>query len=177
MSHKAKISLTQLPDASQPKMDFLDSSFFRKHGSQLNLPTPEEVRGLSPVGLAQPPPVKFEQLGLVVKFGPRVTIAEAQCLWIIRHTLRDNVPVPEVYGWRVDGRGEVFVYMELIPGEALKDRWTSLNDSEKTVICARLREMVDSLREVRQDTTDPFIGSSKTPDFYIVLADPIQQVR
>ncbi len=109
MSHKAKISLTQLPDASQPKMDFLDSSFFRKHGPQLNLPTPEEVRGLSPVGLAQPLPVKFEQLGLVVKFGPRVTTAEAQCLWIIRHTLRDKVPVPEVYGWRVDGR-EVFVY-------------------------------------------------------------------
>ncbi len=40
-----------------------------------------------------------------------------------------------------------------------------LNNPEKTAICARLREMIDSLRQVRQDTTDPFIGSSKTSDF------------
>ena len=96
---------------------------------------------------------------------------------MVRHTHGDKVPVPEVYGWRVDGYGEAFIFMDFIPGEALKDRWPSLNDSEKTAVCARLREMVDSLREVRQDSADPFTGSSKTPDFYIVLADRFQQGR
>ncbi|KAF7899003.1 uncharacterized protein EAF01_008216 [Botrytis porri] len=38
--------------------------------------------------------------------------AEAQCLWIIRKNLGDEVPVPEIYGWRVDG-DYVFIYMEL----------------------------------------------------------------
>lgn len=70
----------------------------------------------------RPRPVIMEHLNLLVKFGPRVTIAEAQCLWLIRMTLGDRVPVPEVYGWRVDGN-EVFIYMQLVQGVMLKDRW------------------------------------------------------
>ena len=159
MSNRITISATQLPDASQQEMDFVESSFFKTHGPQQHLPTPEEVRIKSQADPTdhQPPPVRFEQLNLIVKFGPNVTLAEGQCLRVIRNVLRNKVPVPEVYGWRVDGR-EVFIYMELIPGKPLSEQWDSLTFSEKTVICDRLHEIMASLREVQQDPSDPFIG-------------------
>lgn len=71
---------------------------------------PPEVRALSGTDQArpQPRPVIFEHLNLIVKFGPHVTVAEAQCLWVIKRLLCDEVLVPEVYGWRVDGR-DVFI--------------------------------------------------------------------
>jgi aminoglycoside phosphotransferase (APT) family kinase protein len=62
--------------------------------------------------------VIFEHLNL---FGPQVAIAEAQCLCVIKKVLRDEAPVPEVYGWQVDGR-DVFIYMQYVRGETLKDR-------------------------------------------------------
>lgn len=102
-------------------MDFLESSFFRPHDPHKHLPTPQEVRALSAGPSAQPDPVKFEELGLIVKFGPRVTVGEALCPWAIRRVLEDSAPVPEVYGWRIDGI-EVFIYMELIQGDTLKER-------------------------------------------------------
>jgi hypothetical protein len=46
------------------------------------------------------PPAVFGDLGLHVKFGPLVTTAEAQCLWLINKYLKDEVHVPEVY---IDG--------------------------------------------------------------------------
>jgi hypothetical protein len=137
-------------------MDFLDSSFFK---SNQCLPTPTEVRALSTASKlhTHPPPVIFEHLNLLVKFGPRVTIAEAQTLWIVRKTLLNEVPVPEVYGCRVGGRN-VFIYMQLVQGERLKERWDSLSIAAKTDICNELRTIVASLRRVKQDSSDPFIG-------------------
>ena len=70
--------------------EFLDSSFFQLHGLNQRLPTPEEVTALSDAGLLypRPPPVRFESLGLIVKFGYHVTIYEAQCLRIIKKGIR-----------------------------------------------------------------------------------------
>jgi hypothetical protein len=65
--------------------------------------------------------------------------------------------VPELYAWRVDG-GHVFIYMELIYGEPLRDRWDSLPVAERTAICIHLREIVTSLREIRQDPSEHFVG-------------------
>ncbi len=97
------------------------------------MPTPAEGRALSPTDApsAQPLPIKFEALNLIVKFGPLVLVAEAQCLWLIRKVLPHEIPVPEVYGWRVDGR-LMFIYMELIRGPTfLPERWDSLSVSDK----------------------------------------------
>lgn len=84
-------------------------------------------------------------------------MAEAQCLWIIKTTLGDNVPVPEIYGWRKDGN-DVFIYMQLLPGYVLKDQWEFLTVLEKTSICDHLRQILVHLREVEQQPDDKFIG-------------------
>ncbi|KAL2871719.1 aminoglycoside phosphotransferase family protein [Aspergillus lucknowensis] len=106
----------------------------------------------------QPAPVKFDNLNLIVKFGPHVVVEEALCLRILQKTLADTVPVPEVYGWRVEG-AYACIYMELIQGESLYNRWDYLGDRGRASICHQLRDIVSSLREVEQDPTDPFIGS------------------
>ncbi|TGO22418.1 hypothetical protein BPAE_0169g00260 [Botrytis paeoniae] len=107
------------------------------------LPTPAEVLALSGNGQTkpQPPPVIFEHLNLLVKFGRYVTLAEAQCLWIIREDLGDEVPVPEIYGWRVDGDHDF------------------MDDSDKTSVCEQLSKIISSLRSVEQDPQDSFVGS------------------
>src|SRR6266536_1017975 len=158
MSANPRIHATGLPDDREPKMDFLESSFFKANGPRRCLPTPAEVRALSGTdqGRPQPHPVKFEHLNLVVKFGPHVAVAEAQCLWVIKRLLCDEVPVPEVYGWRVDGR-DVFIYMQFVRGETLNDQWDCLSIAEKTTVCDHLRQIMTSLRQVEQDPNDSFI--------------------
>lgn len=160
MSTNLKICARDLPDGTESSMDFLDSSFFQNDRGQC-LPTPAEVFALSGDGPreSRPPPVIFEHLNLLVKWGRYVTIAEAQCLWIIKRDLGNEVPVPEIYGWRVDG-DYVFLYMELIRGVTLKHQWDSMNDFDKTSVCEQLNKMISSLRSVEQDPQDPFIGMS-----------------
>jgi hypothetical protein len=162
MAAAAYILPQHLPDASRSSMNFHDTAFFRANGSNPQLPRPEEVRRLSGVNKLhpQPTPVVFEDLNLIVKYGPHVKIAEARCLWIIWRMLGNAVPVPEVYDWRVDGRG-VFIYMQLIRGDRLKDRWESLTIAEKATICDELRGITTALRQAKQNRSDPFIGRHK----------------
>ncbi|KLJ07781.1 hypothetical protein EMPG_16741 [Blastomyces silverae] len=146
-------------DTAQTEVNFLDSTFF---ATQERLLPPEEVAALSEqyTRHPRPTPVKIEHLGLVVKFGPSVTVEEALCLRALRTPpfLAEKVPVPEVYGWRIH-ENYVFIYMELIRGDMLHDRWGSLGEADKASICDQLREIVSSLRQVEQDSKDPFIGS------------------
>lgn len=81
-----------------------------------------------------------------------------QCLWAVGKHLRGRVPVPEVYGWRRDGN-DVFIYMELVQGQTLAQRWESLTDTERVYVCNQLRSMVQSLRTLNQDRCRQFIGS------------------
>jgi hypothetical protein len=106
MADNPQIDILSLPDASKKSIDFLDSSFFKVHGPARRLPTLAEVTALLEPGSnrTQPPPIRFKELDLLVKFGSHVSVSEAQCLWVIRRTLGNHVPVPEVYAWRVDGR-------------------------------------------------------------------------
>jgi hypothetical protein len=159
MPANTQIPATGLPSGTGPEMDFLESSFFKNNRLRQCLPTLAEVRALSGTGqsMSQPPPMKFEHLNLIVKFGPHVSIGEALCLWAIESVLSDEVPVPEVYGWRVDGR-DTFIYMQLVQGETLMDRWHSLNAADKTAICDHLRQIMMSLRQVEQNPHDSFIG-------------------
>ena len=161
MPDNRRIDPSWLPVTAQSQMEFLDSSFFQLHGPNQRLPTPAEVKALSGAGLmrSRPPPVRFESLGLIVKFGYHVTVYEAQCLLIIKRVLGDEVPVPEVYGWRVHD-DQVFIYMRLIQGQALIDQWDSLSISDKMAVCDQLRRIVTSLRSVEQDPDDVFIGMS-----------------
>ena len=153
-----------LPVMTETAVDFRDTSFFQcpqggnpSAGSR-QLPAPDEVRVKSNGQRI----VKFEQLGLVVKFGlpPVVTLVEARNMQTIRHMFPNNeIPVPEIFGWRVE-LGQVYIYMSLIPGLTLGKIYPSLIDSEKEMICRQLRSVVAALKSVRQEPSDQFIGKS-----------------
>ena len=164
MSDILRIDPSWLPATPPSKVEFLDSSFFKIHGATHQLPTPAEVRALAGPGQKRPRPrpVRFEMLGLLVKFGSHVTVYEAQCLIVIKKLFGDSIPVPEVFGWRVHD-GVVFIYMQLIQGVALIDQWDSLSILDKNAVCDQLRGIVISLRSVRQISEDVFIGISWHP--------------
>ena len=174
-SRPPPISVSWFSFATKGEMDFLHSSFFTNSHHHRQLPTIENVRkrshqNQSPQSQhnsAQPDPARFEEFGLIVKFGPHVKVEEALCLWAIRRALRDDVPVPEVYGWRRDGK-EVFIYMELIQGATkLQDRWKALSNDDKTSVCYQLREMTTSFRTLEQDPRNSFVG--KYPFLLLVM--------
>lgn len=103
MSPTLRLPLPCLPDGTVEDMDFLDSAFFRNKSPPQSLPTLEQVRARAlaeNADVTQPKPVRFENPSLVVKFGPHVTIAEAQCLRAIKEVLGGQVSVPEVFAWR-----------------------------------------------------------------------------
>jgi hypothetical protein len=146
-----------LPDASQREVDFVDTSFFKSHQ---HLPPPAQVRALSRniKTSSKPKPVIFENLNVLVKFGPHVTVAEAQNLWMIKRAVHDKIPIPEVFGWRVDADGYVFIYMELIQGRTLQDRWDDLNTTDKNLLRDQLSQILTTLRGLGQDPNDQYIG-------------------
>lgn len=86
-----------------------------------------------------------------------MTTNEAQCLWLIKKELGDDIPVPEVYGWRIDG-DDVFIYMELIHGVTLKSRWNSMSRADKETVCGDLSRIMTSLRAVDQAPSESFVG-------------------
>ncbi|ROT39297.1 kinase-like protein [Sodiomyces alkalinus F11] len=151
-----------LPDISKPVRDFRESSFFRSASSSSptpQLPPPAIVRKEGQVQGRKT--VKFEHLNLVVKFGDPswVRLEEAQALRAIGQLFpAKEVPVPELFGWRVD-EGQNFIYMSLIHGPTLGEGWSLLNQEEKKSICGQLSEIVASLRRIQQPSTRPFIGS------------------
>jgi hypothetical protein len=157
MHDNMQISTSVLPAGNS--IVFEDSSFFRGGRASRKLPSPDEVRKTGSQGRDRnrPAPVLFPSLGLVVKYGRAITIAEGQCLWAVRKLIGQVVPVPEIYGWQTDG-DDTFIYMELIQGDTLEQRWDTLTKEEREDICHQLRRMVDSWRELRQDPADSFIG-------------------
>jgi aminoglycoside phosphotransferase (APT) family kinase protein len=96
-------------------------------------------------------------MGLFVKWGCEMRVTEAQSLYVIRHYFKSAVPVPEIYGWRTDG-DEVFLYMEAISGRSLKQAWPEMEENGRLRICRELRTIFDTLRQLKQDPTDTFIG-------------------
>jgi hypothetical protein len=68
----------------------------------LSLPSVEEVREEAlksgnprAKNHCRPPPVEFPALGLLVKYGSQVSIAEAHCLIFVRENL-PNIRVPDM---------------------------------------------------------------------------------
>lgn len=145
---------------SDKNIEFKQSSFFSRYSA---LPSPADVRAAA--GRAhrhQRDPTFFPHIGLLVKWGCSNSIAEGQCLWALRHILPGMVPVPEVYGWHTDvgpeGYEEVFIYMELIRGVTLEDRWPNLSIEDKLAISIQLRDILARMRRIRQDPNDSYLG-------------------
>lgn len=153
---------------------FEDSSFFRRGDQRLQLPSPDEVRQKYRESsrfyetLWRPPPVRFPDLDLLVKFGGKITIAEDQCLWALQHsTLKDKLPTPEVYGWCQDNE-ETFLYMKLVRGDTLEQRWPDLSDTDRSACCEQLKPMIEALRYLKLDGNEQFIGK---PTFLVIIVD------
>jgi hypothetical protein len=150
----------ELPDSSQPCMDFTDSIWFKTHGRTREFPTPEHVRSFS-MPPRRPHVVRFEDLGLIVKFGRDVSTLEAVNAWAIRRVFQDSVPIPEVYGWRVVEHGEireVFIYMQLVHGPTLEQQWPVLSFDDKHSICNDLRTIVSRFRNLHDSESEQVIG-------------------
>jgi hypothetical protein len=141
-------------------VEFEQSTFFSRGHV---LPTTAEVRSeavrQSPEGISshRPRPVFYPDINLVVKYGIRNSIAEGQCMWLIKRYMKDEVPVPEVYAWKRDG-AEFFLYMELVSGVTLKSCWNELMPVDKGSVCHDLRASFHTLRSLRQDADHPFVG-------------------
>jgi hypothetical protein len=89
---------------------FPESSFFQQ-GRGPALPTPAEIRAIKELGhVVATPAVIIPSLGLVVKYGRRVTVAEAQTQMMMREVLQGQVSVPEVFGLTEDG-GQVYLHV------------------------------------------------------------------
>lgn len=115
----------------------------------------------------KPPPAVFRDRNLLVKWGTGVNISEAHSLFAIGQL--DDIPVPQIFGWCVD-RGETFIYMEYIQGQTLEQAWYSMDEDHRISVCHELREIVDALRQIKQDPLDPFIGKyndCKTGNEYV----------
>jgi aminoglycoside phosphotransferase len=153
--------------------DVEHSTFFRHYNQ---LPLPAEVRSqayaqylagsswgdkrrdVSTTGYNQrPSPAVFESMGLFVKWGSEVSIAEGQCLYTIQHCFKDTVPVPEIYGWCTDG-SQVFLYMKAISGRTLEQAWPEMEVNDCLRICRELRTIFDTLRQLKQYPSDTFVG-------------------
>lgn len=148
-----------LPDSTQQEVDFTDTSFFSCKPGR-HLPTTDEVRALSRnvATRPRPTPIRFEELNLIVKFGLQVTTTEAVNLWMIKKVFGDDIPVPELFGWRVDSEGYVFIYMELISGPTLQECWTQLEINDKNAVINQLSRITENLRKLKQDPSEQFIG-------------------
>src|SRR5689334_18531305 len=109
MATNPRISSIPLPDASQ-EVFFEDSTWFKTFGLTRTLPSLEEIKARSPPPTIHRPLVKFDELDLVVKFGHRVTVSEALALRAVCEMFKGEVPVPEVYGWKWEGREVLYLH-------------------------------------------------------------------
>lgn len=84
-----------------------------------------------------------------------MTIDEAITMRAGRKRVGHQVPVPELFGWRTR-QDRVFIYMELVSGTTLQERWQDLNLSERDSLREQLSQILSSPRQLRQK--NEFIG-------------------
>lgn len=155
----------------RPSMVMLkNSSSFTGQRAE-GLPTPREIRALNALpngpnpaeaggftfSCSRPRPVTIPSLGLFVKYGREVTVAEAETQELVYRRLHGQVPTPEVFGWAEDG-DEVFICMALVEGDSLQNRWSRLHEEERTAVCTQLKVMADAWRSLPQEDSQQYIG-------------------
>lgn len=152
-----------LPDISKTEMNFLDTSFFQFDDcSSRELPTPASILQHYPSHGAGV--IKLEELGLAVKFGHTsyVRLEEVQTMRAIKHAFsQDEVPVPEVFGWR-KYNGQNFIYMSLVEGQTMREAWHSFQEADKESLCVQLSNIASALRQIARDTPTNLIGKCKS---------------
>jgi len=135
---------------------FGQSSYFGNNTGQTSLPRPAIIRDHATFlisdlqanthGITHVP---IPSQRLLVKYGAKVSTVEAACLVQLRRLLGAHVPVPEVFGWCLDGN-ETFIYMDLPQGMTLDIGWPFLSEGQKMEICSQLRDMAAAWRGLEQ---------------------------
>lgn len=143
-----------------------NSSFFKRQGAP-KLPSPAEVRALNnatghwrATQLDSPTPLKIPSLGLLIKYGASITRAEVETQIFLYKQLRNHhIPIPEVFGHAEDN-DQRFIYMALMPGDTLQERFAKLTAMELRALCAELRGMVKTWHSIlKQNEADVYIGT------------------
>lgn len=151
------------PLPTQPIIPFPNTAFTTTHpNTLLTSPSTIRTRNLATghpkaADLNRPPPVCLPELGLLVKYGTQVARAELEAQLYVYHQLNGRVPVPEVFGWAEEG-GQGFVYMALVDGSTLAERWGGLTETERLVLCGELGEMVKAWRGLRLEGESGYVG-------------------
>jgi hypothetical protein len=93
----------------------------------------------------------------IVKYGRGVEEIEGQVLLFLEHHLEAHHSLPKLYAmYRIPSTGHVCLIMQRMPGVPLDQLWPTLEDSEKSVICAKLNGIITSIRSI---PAPPFYGS------------------
>ncbi|GAB1193652.1 hypothetical protein APSETT444_002873 [Aspergillus pseudonomiae] len=161
MAETRLVLAPQPPDGTKLEMDFLDSTFFKTPGQRL--PTPAQVRALSTDIYTYSPNQNPSSSETQISSSSLVATLLLQKLSVFQGT----VPVPELFGWRVDDKGYVYIYMQLIEGQTLLDGRDDLQSTGKEVMRNQLYEIIRSLRQLSQPS-GKYIGSincQKIPDY------------
>ncbi|KAH8666802.1 hypothetical protein BX600DRAFT_540005 [Xylariales sp. PMI_506] len=130
-------------------MEICPTSSFIQQQRVVELPSPAHVRALNisrghgTPSFDRPPPVTIPSLGLLI---------------MIRETLKEHVPIPEVFGWAEDG-GQTFIYMSLVHGQTLNQQWPAMDGCSRLSICSELRHIVKAWRTLEQDVDSRFVGN------------------
>jgi predicted Ser/Thr protein kinase len=77
---------------------------------------------------------------------------------MVHQKLRGRVHVPEVYGWDEDDN-QGFIYMELIAGDPLMQRWGAMTEEERISVCGELKLMARAWRTLEHDGKGTYIGA------------------
>jgi hypothetical protein len=129
-----------------------DSIWFE--GQESDYPSPDDVRKHAgepfqdATEAHRPDPVRYPDQNLIVKWGTFVDIIEGQCIWFLQNRMADTIPVPKIYGWKRDGK-QVFLYLELVKGSLLEERWPELKQRERRAVCRELRRIVRTLQRIQ----------------------------
>ncbi|KKK14603.1 hypothetical protein ARAM_006402 [Aspergillus rambellii] len=121
---------------------FPESSFFKERRAAA-LPTPAEIRAINE---------KSGSLDATNFNRPALSLYRLWDYWL------SQVPTPEIFGWTEDGR-QIFIYMSLIEGESLQERWSGMSEGEKRAVCEELKNIVKMWRSLKQGKQDYYIGS------------------
>ncbi|OKL59617.1 hypothetical protein UA08_05445 [Talaromyces atroroseus] len=175
------LPLPHCPVHATDHSDLPESSFFKERRAPA-LPTPAEIRAVGKklgdsraTDFDRPSPVMFPSLGMIVKYGANVTVVEAQTQMVVYKHLKGQVPVPEVFEWTEDQR---FIYMPLIEGETLQERWSGMDEDERQDVCEELKHMAKAWRSLQEDRYDSSIGKQPLNEIFLGshsnLAGPLE---
>ncbi|KAJ6037426.1 uncharacterized protein N7446_010057 [Penicillium canescens] len=100
----------------------------------------------------------------------------------IREQLQGQVSTPEIFGWTED-EGQVFIYMSLIEGETLQERWSGMDDAKRRAVCEQLKIYCENMEGLNAGQARLLYRFGKQPlseafgDSHPELAGPFQGVN